>query len=73
MSNATSHDDSVQDLAAQADAVGRLARDNGAFAAAVAAFEAKEPDAFRWVLQRQELLPFCELICEVVPENWTGD
>jgi hypothetical protein len=70
MSNATSHDDSVQELAAQADAVGRLAQDNGAFAAAVAAFEAQEPDAFRWVLQRQELFPFCELICEWIRIKW---
>ena len=51
-------------LAAQADAMGRLAHDPGAFAAAVAAFESRDPDAFRWVLDRLELLPRCELICE---------
>ena len=38
----------------------------GAFSAAVAAFEAKDADAFRWVLNRVELLPYCELICEWV-------
>jgi hypothetical protein len=56
--------DSAGRLAAQADAMGRLAHDPGAFAAAVAAFESRDPDAFRWVLDRLELLPRCELICE---------
>ena len=64
MSTATPFDDSVSQLAAQSDAVGRLAQDSGAFAAAVAAFESRDPDALRWVLQRLELLPHCELICE---------
>ena len=62
MSTATPFDDSVSQLAAQSDAVGRLAQDSGAFAAAVAAFESRDPDALRWVLQRLELLPHCELI-----------
>jgi hypothetical protein len=56
--------DSAARLAAQADAVAGLAKDPGAFAAAFAAFEARDPDAFRWVLTRLELLPRCELICE---------
>jgi hypothetical protein len=64
MTTATPFDDSVSELAAQADAIGRLAQDSGAFAAAVAAFESRDPDALRWVLQRLELLPRCELICE---------
>jgi hypothetical protein len=64
MTTATPFDDSVSELAAQADAIGRLAQDSGAFAAAVAAFESRDPDALRWVLQRLELLPHCELICE---------
>jgi len=63
MSN-TLFEDSAGRLAAQADAVGRLASDAGAFSAAFAAFEARDPDAFRWVLGRLELLPRCELICE---------
>ncbi len=64
MSNVSLFEDSAGRLAAQADAVGRLAQDSGAFAAAVAAFESRDPDAFRWVLQRLEMLPRCELICE---------
>lgn len=51
-------------LAAQSDAVARLAKDAGAFAAVVAAFEAEDGDAVRWVLDRLELYPYCELICE---------
>ena len=56
--------DAVSQLAAQADAVGRLAQDAGAFAAVVAAFESNDPNALGWVLQRLELLPHCELICQ---------
>jgi hypothetical protein len=57
-------EDSAGRLAVQADAIGQLAKDAGAFAAAFAAFEARDPDAFRWVLTRVELWPRCELICE---------
>ena len=64
MSNVSLFENSASRLAAQADAVGRLAEDSGAFAAAVAAFESRDPDAFRWVLQRLEIFPRCELICE---------
>lgn len=60
----TPFENSVSELATQADAIGRLAQDNGAFAAAIAAFKSRDPDALRWVLQRLELLPHCELICE---------
>ena len=51
-------------LTAQSDAVTRLAKDAGAFAAVVAAFEAEDGEAVRWVLDRLELHPYCELICE---------
>ena len=51
-------------LAAQSDAVARLAKDPGAFSAVVAAFEAEDGEAVRWVLDRLELYPYCELICE---------
>ncbi|HVP53836.1 MAG TPA: hypothetical protein VMU45_02490 [Candidatus Eisenbacteria bacterium] len=64
MSNGNLFEDAASQLASQADAVGRLAQDSGAFAAAVAAFESQDPDAFRWVLDRIEMLPYCELICE---------
>jgi hypothetical protein len=64
MSTVSLFEDSAGRLAAQADAVGRLAQDAGAFAAAFAAFESRDPDAFRWVLERVEILPRCELICE---------
>jgi hypothetical protein len=64
MSNMSSYEDAVDRLASQADAVGRLAQDTGAFAAVVAAFESKDANAFRWVLDRLEMLPYCELICE---------
>ena len=64
MSNLTLQQNAISQLAAQADAVGKLAEDAGAFAATFAAFESNDPNAFRWVLQRLELLPRCELICE---------
>lgn len=64
MSNAQLFEDSAGRLAAQAEAVGRLAKDAGAFTAAFSAFEARNPDAFRWVLGRIDLLPRCELVCE---------
>jgi hypothetical protein len=64
MSTASLFEDTAGQLAAQADAVGRLAQDPGAFAAAFAAFESRDPDAFRWVLERGEIFPRCELICE---------
>lgn len=66
MSNIFSYDAAVSRLASQSDAVGRLAQDSGGFAAVVAAFESKDPDAFSWVLNRLEMLPYCELICEWV-------
>ena len=64
MSNSISSEGVVNRLASQAAAVGRLAQDSGAFAATVAAFESQDPDAFRWVLNRSEMLPYCELLCE---------
>ena len=66
MSNTSSNDNAVSRLASQSDAVGRLAQDSGGFAAVVAAFESKDANAFRWVLERLEMLPYCELICEWV-------
>jgi hypothetical protein len=66
MSNGSLQEDAVSRLAMQADAIGRLAQDSGGFAAVVAAFESKDPDAFRWVLDRLGSLPHCELICEWV-------
>jgi len=70
MADVISRDDAVKSLAAQAEVIVHLAHDSGAFAAAVAAFEAKDADAFRWVLNRVELLPYCELICEWVRVKW---
>ena len=66
MSNATLINNAVGRLASQSDAVGRLAQDSGGFAAVVAAFESRDPSAFRWVLDRLEMLPYCEIICEWV-------
>ena len=57
-------DDIISRLASQSEAIGRLAQDSGGFSAVIAAFESKDPDAFRWVLERLEMLPFCEVICE---------
>src|SRR6266496_4071439 len=51
MSSVISYEDAVSRLASQSGAVGHLAQDSGAFAAVVAAFESKDPDAFRWVLE----------------------
>jgi hypothetical protein len=70
MSAITLQQNAVSQLAAQADAVGKLAQDTGAFAAVVAAFESNDPDALSWVLQRLELLPQCELICEWIRVKW---
>lgn len=70
MSTITLQQNAVIQLAAQADAVGKLAQDTGAFAAVVAAFESNDPDALSWVLQRLQLLPQCELICEWVRVKW---
>ena len=64
MNSINSTQAAVQQLAAQADAIGRLATDNGGFAAVVAAYEATDADAFRWALARLEQSPDCELICE---------
>jgi hypothetical protein len=66
MTNGSSFADAVSRLTAQADAVGQLAQNSGAFAAVVAAFESRDPNAFRWVLGTLELLPQCELICDWV-------
>ena len=66
MSTASSINNAASRLASQSDAVGRLAQDTGGFAAVVAAFESKDANAFRWVLERLEMLPYCELICEWV-------
>ncbi len=66
MSNSSLNDNAVSRLASQSDAVGRLAQDSGGFAAVIAAFESKDANAFRWVLDRLEMLPYCELICEWV-------
>jgi hypothetical protein len=66
MSNGSSFTDAVSRLTAQADAVGQLAQNAGGFAAVVAAFESKDPNAFRWVLGSLDLLPQCELICDWV-------
>ena len=63
MTIVTLQQNSVSQLAAEAEAIGKLAQDNGAFAAVVAAFNSNDPDALGWVLQRLELLPQCELIC----------
>ena len=66
MSSVSLHEDAVGRLAAQSETIGRLAQDSGGFAAVVAAFDAKDPAAFRWVLERLDLLSHCELICEWV-------
>src|ERR1700679_2735636 len=66
MSKVSSNQDAVSRLASQADAIGSLAQNTGGFAAVLAAFESKDPNAFRWVLDRLEMLPYCELICEWV-------
>jgi hypothetical protein len=66
MSNISVDEEIVSRLASQADVVARLAQDSGGFAAVAAAFEAKDTNAFTWVLEHLEMLPYCELICEWV-------
>jgi hypothetical protein len=68
----TLQQNAVSQLSAQADAIGKVAEDPGAFAATIAAFESNDPDALRWVLQRLELLPRCELICEWIRVKLCG-
>jgi hypothetical protein len=70
MADVTSRDDAVRSLAAQSEVIAQLAQDSGAFAAVVAAFEARDAEAFRWVLNRVDMLPYCELICEWVRIKW---
>ena len=66
MSNATLINDTVGRLVSQSEAVARLAQDDGGFSAAVAAFESKDAAAFSWVLERLQMVPYCEVICEWV-------
>jgi hypothetical protein len=47
MIDQSSFEDTVSQLAEQSDAVGLLAQDSGGFAAVFAAFESKDPIAFR--------------------------
>lgn len=72
MSSVSLLEGSVSGLAAQAEAVGMLAQDSGAFAAVMAAFESRDPEAFRWILGRLEMLPRCELICEWIRVKLCG-
>jgi len=66
MSTENLHDSVISRLTEQSDAIGHLAQDSGGFSAVVAAFESKDSEAFRWVLERLEFLPYCEVICEWV-------
>ncbi|HEY6770035.1 MAG TPA: hypothetical protein VI386_35290 [Candidatus Sulfotelmatobacter sp.] len=64
MSSASLHEDVISRMSAESNAIGRLAQDTGGFAAVVAAFEARDPNAFRWSLERLGFVSQCELICE---------
>ncbi len=64
MDPARSLENIVVRMTAQADAVALLAKDEGAFAAAVAAFASEDTAAFSWVLGRVGLGLRCESICE---------
>ncbi|MGE0416477.1 MAG: hypothetical protein AB7O80_06705 [Acetobacteraceae bacterium] len=66
MNQFVSYESAVARLSAQADAVSHLAADVGGFSAVVAAFEARDPNAFRWVLDRIGVEFHCDLICEWV-------
>jgi hypothetical protein len=66
MSNLSLREGSLSRLTAQSDAIGRFAEDDGALATVVAAFESKDPIAFRWVLDRLGMQNHCALICEWV-------
>lgn len=66
MNRVNLYENAVSRLAAHSDTIGRLAQDNGGFSAIVAAFESKDAEAFRWVLERLGFLPQCDLICEWV-------
>ncbi len=51
------------ELADAARAIGALAQDERAFGQAVKAFESRNRDAFRRVLEQRDLLPHCRRIC----------
>ncbi|MGA2134020.1 MAG: hypothetical protein ABSH50_17135 [Bryobacteraceae bacterium] len=56
----------ISRLASQSDAIARLAQNSGGFSAVFAAFESKDPNAFRWTLEQLDLIPHCEVICDWV-------
>lgn len=51
------------DLLGQTDAVADLLRSQGAFDEAYAAFRAEDAKRFQAIIEREQLLPFCERIC----------
>lgn len=60
----------TQQLADQAAAIAALAKDRGAFDAAVDTYVRADADGFRYVLEQQNLLDRCELICHWIRTKW---
>ena len=60
----------TRQLTDQAAAIAALAKDRGAFDAAVDTYIRADADGFRYVLGQQKLLERCELICEWIRAKW---
>src|SRR5258706_2465732 len=64
MANENFERDVFRDLADEASAIGRLARNDKSFTDAYEAFRSLDAKAFQAVLERLRLIPHCHLICE---------
>lgn len=54
----------LRDLVEEADAIGRLAKNEKSFTAAYKAFQSADRRAFQAVLKRLQLIPLCHRVCE---------
>jgi hypothetical protein len=64
MSKASLVNHAVNRLVSPADAVGRLAQGGGGFAAVIAAFESRDPAAFRRALERLEMFTVRKILLD---------
>jgi hypothetical protein len=60
----------TQRLSEQASAIASLAKNRGAFDAALDAYIQADGDGFRYVLEQQHLLDRCELVCDWIRIKW---
>jgi hypothetical protein len=62
--------EALEELRQTGEAIGRLAKDEATFRAAVDAFHAQDPESFHGILGRLELLPRCRFICHWLCSKW---